>query len=142
MFRGVDNRMRSGYLLRDVIDKVNGIRFAASDALLTLGTLHESMLPEMRDAAGDSGEFYTPRAVVRFMVKVTDPRRSGERGMAHPRFGRDSPLALPGGTTTQRRKLLLNTVCSWVLSSRRLSYSATVSLQGAVYCAVLYIRIL
>ncbi len=32
------------------------------------------MLKEMRDAAGDSGEFYTPRAVVRFMVEVTDPR--------------------------------------------------------------------
>jgi type I restriction enzyme M protein len=32
------------------------------------------MLREMRDAAGDSGEFYTPRAVVRLMVAVTDPR--------------------------------------------------------------------
>ena len=32
------------------------------------------MLQEMRDAAGDTGEFYTPRAVVRFMVAVTDPR--------------------------------------------------------------------
>jgi type I restriction enzyme M protein len=32
------------------------------------------MLREMRDAAGDSGEFYTPRPVVRFMVQVTDPR--------------------------------------------------------------------
>jgi hypothetical protein len=32
------------------------------------------MLREMRDAAGDSGEFYTPRAVVRFMVTVTNPR--------------------------------------------------------------------
>jgi type I restriction enzyme M protein len=32
------------------------------------------MLREMRDAAGDSAEFYTPRAVVRFMVAVTDPR--------------------------------------------------------------------
>lgn len=31
------------------------------------------MLREMRDAAGDSGEFYTPRPVVRFMVRVTDP---------------------------------------------------------------------
>ncbi len=28
----------------------------------------------MRDAAGDSGEFYTPRAVVRFMVEVSNPR--------------------------------------------------------------------
>jgi type I restriction enzyme M protein len=32
------------------------------------------MLREMRDAAGDSGEFYTPRPVVRFMVAVTDPK--------------------------------------------------------------------
>jgi type I restriction enzyme M protein len=32
------------------------------------------MLREMRDAAGDSGEFYTPRPVVQFMVKVVDPR--------------------------------------------------------------------
>jgi type I restriction enzyme M protein len=32
------------------------------------------MLREMRDAAGDSGEFYTPRPVVRFMVQVTDPQ--------------------------------------------------------------------
>jgi type I restriction enzyme M protein len=42
--------------------------------LHTLGALYESMLREMRDAAGDSGEFYTPRPVVRFMVQVTDPR--------------------------------------------------------------------
>jgi type I restriction enzyme M protein len=66
--------MVSGYLLRDVINKLNGIHFTASDELHTLGALYESMLREMRDAAGDSGEFYTPRAVVRLMVDVTDPR--------------------------------------------------------------------
>jgi type I restriction enzyme M protein len=74
VFRGVDNRMKSGYLLRDVINKVNEIHFTSSDELHTLGALYESMLREMRDAAGDSGEFYTPRPVVRFMVKVTNPR--------------------------------------------------------------------
>lgn len=74
VFKGVDNRMKSGYLLRDVINKVAGIHFTSSDELHTLGALYESMLREMRDAAGDSGEFYTPRAVVRFMVEVTDPR--------------------------------------------------------------------
>jgi len=74
VFRGVDNRMKSGYLLRDVINKVAGIHFTSSEELHTLGALYESMLREMRDAAGDSGEFYTPRAVVRFMVEVTDPR--------------------------------------------------------------------
>jgi len=74
VFKGVDNRMKSGYLLRDIINKLGGIHFTSSDELHTLGALYESMLREMRDAAGDSGEFYTPRAVVRFMVEVTDPR--------------------------------------------------------------------
>lgn len=74
VFKGVDNRMKSGYLLRDIINKINNIHFSSGDELHTLGALYESMLREMRDAAGDSGEFYTPRAVVRFMVEVTDPR--------------------------------------------------------------------
>lgn len=74
VFKDVNNRMLSGYLLRDVINKVNGIHFNSSEEMHTLSRLYESLLKEMRDAAGDSGEFYTPRAVVRFMVEVTDPR--------------------------------------------------------------------
>ncbi len=74
MFKGTVNRMINGYLLRDVINKVNGIHLTSSDEIHTLGTFYESMLKEMRDAAGDSGEFYTPRAVVRFMVDVVDPK--------------------------------------------------------------------
>ncbi|MDQ3605799.1 MAG: type I restriction-modification system subunit M [Gemmatimonadota bacterium] len=74
VFRGVNNRMLSGFLLRDVINKVNQIHFDSADEIHTLGHLYESLLREMRDAAGDSGEFYTPRPVVRFMVEVTDPR--------------------------------------------------------------------
>jgi type I restriction enzyme M protein len=74
VFKGTINRMINGYLLRDVINKVNGIHFTSSDEIHTLGHLYESMLKEMRDVAGDSGEFYTPRPVVRFMVAVTDPR--------------------------------------------------------------------
>ncbi len=74
VFKGVQNRMVSGYLLRDIINKINGIHFSSSEEIHTLSHLYESMLREMRDAAGDSGEFYTPRPVVRFMVQVTDPR--------------------------------------------------------------------
>jgi type I restriction enzyme M protein len=74
VFSGVANRMESGYLLRDVINKVNGIHFDSTEEIHTLGHLYESMLKEMRDAAGDSGEFYTPRPVVRFMVTATDPQ--------------------------------------------------------------------
>ena len=74
VFKGTINRMINGYLLRDVINKVNDIHFTSSDEIHTLGHLYESMLKEMRDAAGDSGEFYTPRPVVRFMVEVIDPQ--------------------------------------------------------------------
>jgi type I restriction enzyme M protein len=74
VFKGVTNRMESGYLLRDVINKVSGIHFTASEEMHTLSRLYENMLREMRDAAGDSGEFYTPRPVVKFMVDVTRPK--------------------------------------------------------------------
>lgn len=74
VFKGVTNRMESGYLLRDVINKVSGIHFTASEEMHTLSRLYENMLREMRDAAGDSGEFYTPRPVVKFMVDVTNPK--------------------------------------------------------------------
>src|SRR6266446_6568322 len=74
VFEGTVNRMINGYLLRDVINKVNEIHFTSRDEIHTLGHLYESMLREMRDAAGDSGEFYTPRALVKFIVTVVDPR--------------------------------------------------------------------
>jgi type I restriction enzyme M protein len=74
VFRGVNNRMINGYLLRDVINKVNGIHFTSSEEIHTLGLLYESLLREMRDASGDSGEFYTPRALIRFIVEVMKPR--------------------------------------------------------------------
>jgi type I restriction enzyme M protein len=74
VFEGTVNRMINGYLLRDVVNKVNEIHFTSRDEIHTLGHLYESMLKEMRDAAGDSGEFYTPRALVKFIVTVVDPR--------------------------------------------------------------------
>ena len=74
VFKGTINRMINGYLLRDVMNKLNSIHFTSSDEIHTLGLLYESMLKEMRDSAGDSGEFYTPRPVVRFMVEMIDPR--------------------------------------------------------------------
>jgi type I restriction enzyme M protein len=74
VFGGVINRMISGYLMRDVINLVDGIHFDSSEEIHTLARLYESMLREMRDAAGDSGEFYTPRPVIQFMVAVNDPK--------------------------------------------------------------------
>ena len=74
VFKETYNRMLSGYLLRDVVNLVNRINFNSSDDIHTLGHLYESMLREMRDAAGDSGEFYTPRPVIRFIAQQVNPR--------------------------------------------------------------------
>ena len=74
VFRGTANRMLNGYLLRDVINKINQIHFTSTEEIHTLSHLYESLLKEMRDATGDAGEFYTPRAVVKFMVEAVNPR--------------------------------------------------------------------
>ncbi|MBT2390677.1 SAM-dependent DNA methyltransferase [Streptomyces sp. ISL-1] len=69
IFQEVNNRMLSGTLLRDLVNVVNGISFESADDIHTMAFVYESILKEMRDAAGDSGEFYTPRPVIRFMVE-------------------------------------------------------------------------
>jgi type I restriction enzyme M protein len=74
VFEGTVNRMINGYLLRDVLNKVNEIHFTSTDEIHTLGHFYETMLREMRDSAGDSGEFYTPRPVIKFIVSVIGPK--------------------------------------------------------------------
>lgn len=74
IFANVTNRMLSGHLLKDLVDQLDKVDFANADDLHTMAHLYESMLKEMRDAAGDSGEFYTPRPLVRFMTAVIDPQ--------------------------------------------------------------------
>lgn len=110
VFKETNNRMLSGYLLRDVVNKVNEINFASSDDIHTMAHLYESMLRDMRDAAGDSGEFYTPRPVIRFMVQQLAPQL-GEV-ILDPACGTGGFLveALEGlepkvETTQQRRRL-------------------------------------
>jgi type I restriction enzyme M protein len=78
VFKETHNRMLSGYLLRDVVNLVNQLNFNSQDDIHVLAHLYESMLREMRDAAGDSGEFYTPRPVIRFIIQQVDPQL-GER---------------------------------------------------------------
>jgi len=74
VFREIYNSMRSGYLLRDIVNLVNKIDFTSSDDIHTMAHLYESMLKEMRDAAGSNGEFYTPRPVIRFIVNQIRPQ--------------------------------------------------------------------
>ena len=115
VFKGIQNRMISGYLLRDIVNKINGIHFGSSEEAHTLSHLYESMLREMRDAAGDAGEFYTPRAVVRFMVQVVDPQLSetlldpacGTGGFLVEAYDHLAPQV---GSTEQRQQLQRSTL--------------------------------
>lgn len=74
VFADVRNRMKSGYLLRSLVDQLDKIEFTRSDDMHSMAVFYESMLREMRDAAGDSGEFYTPRPLISFVVGQVDPQ--------------------------------------------------------------------
>lgn len=74
VFKDVTNRMMSGHLVRALVTQLDKIRFSQADELHTMAVFYESMLREMRDAAGDSGEFYTPRPLIKFVVEQIDPQ--------------------------------------------------------------------
>ena len=74
VFQDTANRMLSGHLLRQLVDQVNKVEFSHRDEMNAMAVFYETMLREMRDAAGDSGEFYTPRPLIRFIVEQVDPR--------------------------------------------------------------------
>ena len=67
------NYMKSGTLIRQVINKINGIDFNALEDRHLFGDLYEKILRDLQ-SAGNAGEYYTPRAVTQFMVDMTDPQ--------------------------------------------------------------------
>ena len=72
-FEDANNYMKNGTLMRQVINKINGIDFNASDDRHLFGDIYEKLLKDLQ-SAGNAGEFYTPRAVTRFIVEQVDPR--------------------------------------------------------------------
>lgn len=73
------NYMKNGTLLRQVINKLNEVDFNRSDERHLFGDIYEQLLRDLQ-SAGNAGEFYTPRAVTRFIVDRVDPKL-GERIM-------------------------------------------------------------
>ena len=73
VFEDAYNYMKSGTLVRQVINKINEIDFNKTDDMNLFGDIYEQILKDLQ-SAGNAGEFYTPRAVTRFMVDMVDPK--------------------------------------------------------------------
>jgi type I restriction enzyme M protein len=73
VFEGNNNYMKSGTLLRQVINKLNEIDFNSSSDKHLFGEIYETILKELQ-SAGNSGEFYTPRAITQFVTDMVDPK--------------------------------------------------------------------
>lgn len=73
IFDDAINYMKSGHLLRQVINKINEIDFNSSEDKHIFGDIYEQILKGLQ-SAGNAGEFYTPRAVTQFMTEMTNPQ--------------------------------------------------------------------
>lgn len=80
VFEDAYNYMKSGQLIRQVINKIQeGVDFNKAQERHLFGDMYEQLLRDLQ-AAGNAGEFYTPRAVTEFMVRMVNPR-IGEKVM-------------------------------------------------------------
>jgi type I restriction enzyme M protein len=73
VFEEANNYMKSGTLMRQVVNKINEIDFNRKNDLHLFGDIYEQILRDLQ-SAGNAGEFYTPRAVTQFMVQMVDPK--------------------------------------------------------------------
>jgi type I restriction enzyme M protein len=73
VFEDAYNYMKSGTLLRQVINKIGEIDFNNTADRHTFGSIYEQILKDLQ-SAGNAGEFYTPRAVTQFIVNRIDPQ--------------------------------------------------------------------
>lgn len=72
VFADANNYMKNGTLMRQVVNKINGIDFNASEDRHLFGDIYEKLLKDLQ-SAGNAGEFYTPRAVTQFIVEQVNP---------------------------------------------------------------------
>jgi len=73
VFEDAYNYMKSGQLMRQMINKINEVDFNDLAARQHFGDVYEQILNDLQNA-GNAGEYYTPRAVTAFMVQQIDPK--------------------------------------------------------------------
>jgi type I restriction enzyme M protein len=78
VFGEIANKIQSGYNLRDVIDRIDELRFGSQAQKHELSHLYEAKIKNMGNAGRNGGEYYTPRPLIRAMIQVMAPT-IGER---------------------------------------------------------------
>ncbi len=78
IFGEIKNKIQSGYNLREIIDHIDELRFRSQAEKHELSHLYEAKIKNMGNAGRNGGEYYTPRPLIRAMVKVVKPQ-IGER---------------------------------------------------------------
>ena len=74
IFTELRNKFRSGYILRDVLEGVDSLSFNTQAERHELSQLYETRIRRMGNAGRNGGEYYTPRPLIRAMIKVIDPK--------------------------------------------------------------------
>src|SRR5580700_4564753 len=78
IFSEIKNKIQSGYNLREIIDRVDELRFRSQNEKHELSHLYEAKIKNMGNAGRNGGEYYTPRPLIRAIVQVIQPK-IGER---------------------------------------------------------------
>ena len=74
IFSELSNKLQSGYSLREVINKVNELQFLSNEEKHELSSLYEDKIKNMGNAGRNGGEYYTPRPLIKSIIKVIDPK--------------------------------------------------------------------
>jgi type I restriction enzyme M protein len=78
IFGEIKNKIQSGYNLREIIDQIDELRFRSQTEKYELSHLYEAKIRNMGNAGRNGGEYYTPRPLIRAIVRVVQPK-IGER---------------------------------------------------------------
>src|SRR5437868_649512 len=78
IFGEIKNKIQSGYNLREIIDHIDELRFRSHAEKHELSHLYEAKIRNMGNAGRNGGEYYTPRPLIRAIVKVIKPHIGGK----------------------------------------------------------------
>jgi len=74
IFSELKNRIQSGYNLREVVNLIDGLRFRTHAEKHEMSHLYEGKIKNMGNAGRNGGEYYTPRPLIKMIVKVVSPQ--------------------------------------------------------------------